>query len=70
MVSLKSWLTTVIGGVFLLSVLFQFWTFYRFVNQGPRFTAADGQALCQRVQALERQSSAQISPCPYGVDQR
>ena len=26
----------------------------RFVAQGPRFTAADGQVLCERVRALEQ----------------
>ena len=34
----------------------------RFIQQGPRFTAADGQALCERVQKLEPQPR----PCRYG----
>lgn len=33
----------------------------RFAAQGPRFTAADGQALCERVQKLEPQPL----PCAY-----
>jgi len=32
-----------------------------FVAQGPRFTAADGQALCERIQKLEPQPQ----PCAY-----
>lgn len=30
--------------------------FESFVNKGPRFTAQDGQALCERVRALEERS--------------
>lgn len=33
----------------------------RWVNKGPRFTAFDGQALCERVQKLEKSPS----PCRY-----
>ncbi len=33
----------------------------RFIQQGPRFTAADGQALCERIQKLEPQPQ----PCAY-----
>lgn len=33
----------------------------RFAAKGPRFTAADGQALCERVQALEKIPH----PCAY-----
>ena len=35
--------------------------FQSFVAKGPRFTAADGQALCERVQKLEPQPQ----PCTY-----
>ncbi len=35
--------------------------FQSFVAKGPRFTAADGQALCERVQKLEPQPQ----PCIY-----
>ena len=27
----------------------------RFANKGPRFTAQDGQSLCERVRALEKE---------------
>lgn len=33
----------------------------RFAAKGPRFTAQDGQALCERVRALE----ATPAPCRY-----
>lgn len=33
----------------------------RFTAHGPRFTAADGQALCERIQKLEPQPQ----PCAY-----
>lgn len=35
----------------------------RFMQQGRRFTAQDGQALCERVAKLEPQPL----PCPYGT---
>ncbi len=34
----------------------------RFVSKGARFTADDGQALCERVRALEQNPQ----PCGYG----
>lgn len=36
-----------------LSLCFQIWQVYRFINAGARFTAADGQSLCERVAQLE-----------------
>lgn len=33
----------------------------RFIQQGARFTAQDGQALCERIQKLEPQPQ----PCAY-----
>jgi len=33
----------------------------RFANKGPRFTAHDGQVLCERVKALEKEPQ----PCRY-----
>lgn len=33
----------------------------RFVSKGPRFTAMDGQALCERVRAMEKEPK----PCTY-----
>jgi len=47
------WLGIVLGPLFAASLLFQAWQLWRFVHQGPRFTAQDGQALCERVRALE-----------------
>lgn len=42
---------------------FQFQTeIQKFAAKGPRFTANDGQALCLRVQALEKNPQ----PCRYG----
>ena len=51
----------VLGIIFSLSLMVQVWQLYRFVNAGPRFTAQDGQALCERVQKLEPQPQ----PCAY-----
>lgn len=34
----------------------------KFVNKGPRFTALDGQALCERIAKLEPNPQ----PCRYG----
>ena len=45
----------------------------RFAAKGPRFTAQDGQALCERVKALEEHSygfaNAGLKPldCNYGT---
>lgn len=36
-----------------------------FVNKGGRFTAADGQALCERIAALERVQGVLSLPCYY-----
>lgn len=33
----------------------------RFANKGPRFTAHDGQVLCERVASLEKEPK----PCEY-----
>lgn len=43
----------VLGLIFSASLAFQLWQVYRFVNSGPRFTAVDGEKLCQRVRRLE-----------------
>lgn len=34
----------------------------KFAAKGPRFTAVDGQALCERIQKLEKKPK----PCEYG----
>jgi hypothetical protein len=69
--SLKSWGIKIIGVIFLLSIGFQIWSLYQFVNQGARFTAVDGQTLCERIQALERRISGQPPlSCHYAIDKR
>lgn len=45
-----------IGVIAALSLLFQAWQLHRFISAGPRFTAQDGQTLCERVAELERHS--------------
>lgn len=37
----------------------------KFQSKGPRFTAMDGQDLCQRIAALEKNPQ----PCGYGISQ-
>lgn len=59
---LKRVLLGAVGVVMLLSVAFQVWQAWSFMNAGPRFTAQDGQALCERVAKLEPQPQ----PCRYG----
>lgn len=53
---LSKWTGLLLGLMFGGSLMFQAWQLHRFVNQGPRFTARDGQALCERVKALEAAS--------------
>lgn len=53
---LSKWTGLLLGLMFGGSLMFQAWQLYRFVNQGPRFTAHDGQALCERVAELEKHS--------------
>jgi len=50
-----------LGAMVAASLAFQLWQLHRFVTAGPRFTAADGQALCARVAALEPHPG----PCNY-----
>jgi hypothetical protein len=38
------------------SIIFQVWQVWKFVNAGARFTALDGQELCERIRTLEQQS--------------
>lgn len=59
----------------VFSVMMGMWTFQvisyfdfqeqvkQFQAKGPRFTAQDGQALCERIKALEKNPQ----PCGYGV---
>lgn len=45
----------------LISTWIQLANMQRWMNVGPRFTAQDGQTLCERVRALE----ANPQPCRY-----
>lgn len=51
----------VLGALVSASLAFQLWQLHQFINAGPRFTADDGQALCERVAALEQHPI----PCNY-----
>lgn len=42
--------------VIAFSITFQLVQLWQFVRVGPRFTAHDGQELCERVKALEERS--------------
>lgn len=55
-VAQKRVLGILLGGVFAGSLFFQALQLYRFVQQGARFTAQDGEMLCQRIRALEQAS--------------
>lgn len=50
---MSKWFNFVLSVIIAISVGIQGWQLYRFVNQGARFTAADGQALCERIARLE-----------------
>ena len=55
-------LLTVLAWVLLLGLVgYQVLDYLKFRNAGKRFTAADGQVLCLRVQALE----SSPKPCNY-----
>ena len=51
-----AWLGIALGALFAASLGVQAWQLSRFVGQGARFTARDGQELCERVRALEERS--------------
>lgn len=48
-----------------LSILFQGFQAWKFINAGPRFTAMDGAELCERVAALELRATGTRMPCVY-----
>jgi len=58
---MSKWFGIVLSVIIAISVGIQGWQLYRFVSQGARFTAADGQALCERVARLENPPGA----CEY-----
>lgn len=68
---LKEIIPYIFGILFVISVGFQFSHHRQFINKGPRFTANDGQELCERVRALELDSygfkdkGRQLIPCDY-----
>jgi len=39
----------------------------QFMSMGPRFTAADGQEVCMRVQELEKVAGIVVKPCSYYI---
>jgi hypothetical protein len=52
----------IVGWVLILGMAgYQVIDYFKFKNAGKRFTAADGQELCLRVQALETNPK----PCEY-----
>lgn len=57
----------VFGILFVASLGFQGWQLYRFANAGARFTAKDGQELCERVATLERQTGRPPAACAYFI---
>jgi len=58
----SNWPTLVLGALVMVMMIFITLDYFLFRHQGARFTAADGQALCERVQALE----SSPAPCEYG----
>jgi len=61
-VDLITWLTALLLG---LVIAWQVLDYFHFRQAGARFTAADGQALCARVQALERGLGLPAADCRY-----
>lgn len=68
---MKSLGVVVLGIILIVSLSVQFYSFYRFKSVGARFTAQDGQNLCQRIQILEyysigfKQSGIPKMECNY-----
>ncbi len=56
MVKMRKFLIGLLLFIAVLPLGFQFWKSWNFQQQRPRFTAEDGQALCERVRALEQES--------------
>jgi len=57
-----TWLT---AGILCLVVAWQAVDYFHFRKAGARFTAADGQVLCQRVQYLERRMGLTGADCRF-----
>ena len=54
-----------LGIIAAASITTQFIQSQRFMQKGPRFTAQDGQHLCERIQHLEQASRLTPGPCHY-----
>lgn len=67
------WFGIVVAIAVSLSMGFQIYQVYGFMHQGKRFTAKDGQKLCERVAVLEKQSigfqQSVIMPVPCLYDE-
>lgn len=59
------WFGTIVGLIIGSFIVVQAIQYYRFVNAGPRFTAQDGQELCERIAKIEHQLGFIPSPCEY-----
>ena len=57
----KGWIAVFQAMMIVALVLYLMADYFIFRNQGARFTATDGQVLCERVQALEKVPM----PCEY-----
>jgi len=60
-----------VGGLFVFSLAVQFYSFYSFKSAGSRFTAKDGQFLCEHIKIIEtyskgyRESKAPVITCNF-----
>lgn len=52
----------------VLSMVYQLFDMYKFINSGARFTLADGQRLCARVQRLEARIDLTPENCGFGKE--
>ena len=56
--------------VFFFLVGFDLWRIYHFIDVGKRFTAADGQTLCERVQKLEARTGLFPDDCTFSESKK
>lgn len=63
---IKEVLPYILGIAVVILATFQVYHYNQFMSKGPRFTAYDGQELCERLRALERRVGTTINiPCEY-----
>ena len=62
---MKAWLGVVLGVVISISLVLNAYQVWKFISAGPRFTAYDGQELCERIAAHERFHGLPANPCKY-----